>query len=433
MNEHNIIRRQRLQNMIYNLIAFTIIFATFGLIIFTQIKVSAYTRLDSELNNSLSSMKSFVVDRNLNLQRPNEGLRPRDNAATNIRSPRIIPILRDKDGNVINFGSVNDLYYDQYLKYIGFDKNNLNRIVSLSIRNQYHFRSITTNVKTDTGEELYMQLVINSDGERALLQNFSIILTACVIIFSIMSILASLILSQITMKPIKKSWSKQVEFVENVSHELRTPLTIIQNALELLLTAPNDKIIDRSESIAIALNETSWLSKLITDMLTLARTDSTMTEIHKDLFSLDVLVETVCQPYIDLAESQNKVLEVNLHCPMNINADKSRIHQLLVILLDNALKYTNENDKIWVNTNIKDSKAVITVSDTGMGISDENIDKIFDRFFREDKARSRERGGMGLGLSIAGWIVDKHGGTIKVTHNEPRGSIFTIKLPKRVK
>lgn len=430
MNENNIIRRQQLQNMKYNLIAFTIIFISFGLIIFTQIRESVYTKLDSELYNSLGTMKSFVLDQNFNLKRPDEGLRPRGNAAINIRSPRIIPILRARDGSIINFGSVNDSYYDQYLKYIEFDKEKLNRIVSISIRDQYYFRSITTNVGTDAGEELYMQLVINSDGERNLLQHTSFILIVGVIIFSIMSILASLILSQITMKPVKKSWSRQVEFVENVSHELRTPLTIIQNSLELLLTSPEDKIIDRSESIAIALDETSWLSRLITDMLTLARSDSTMTEIHKDLFSLDALVETVCQPYRDLAESQNKVLEVNLHCPMNINADKSRIHQLLVILLDNALKYTDEKDRISVDTNIKDNKAVITVSDTGMGISDENIDKIFDRFFREDKARSRERGGMGLGLSIADWIVDRHGGTIKVTHNEPKGSIFTIKLSK---
>ncbi len=430
MNENNIIRRQQLQNMKYNLIAFTIIFISFGLIIFTQIRESVYTKLDSELYNSLGTMKSFVLDQNFNLKRPDEGLRPRGNTAINIRSPRIIPILRARDGSIINFGSVNDSYYDQYLKYIEFDKEKLNRIVSISIRDQYYFRSITTNVGTDAGEELYMQLVINSDGERNLLQHTSFILIVGVIIFSIMSILASLILSQITMKPVKKSWSRQVEFVENVSHELRTPLTIIQNSLELLLTSPEDKIIDRSESIAIALDETSWLSRLITDMLTLARSDSTMTEIHKDLFSLDALVETVCQPYMDLAESQNKVLEVNLHCPMNINADKSRIHQLLVILLDNALKYTDEKDKISVDTNIKDNKAVITVSDTGMGISDENIDKIFDRFFREDKARSRERGGMGLGLSIADWIVGRHGGTIKVTHNKPKGSIFTIKLSK---
>jgi len=285
-------------------------------------------------------------------------------------------------------------------------------------------------MKADNGEEIYIQVIINSDSEKALLQHMSIILSACIVIFSVLSILASYILSQKTIKPIKKSWSKQVEFVENVSHELRTPLTIIQNSLELLLTTPHEKIIDRSEGIVLSLNETTRLSKLVTDMLTLARSDSTMTEINKDLFSLDVLVETVCQPYIDLAESQNKGFEVSLKCSMNINADKGQIHQLMVILLDNALKYTNENDRISVETSSKDNKACITVSDTGIGIGDESMERIFDRFFREDKARSRQRGGMGLGLSIASWIIDKHGGTIKVRRNEPKGTVFVIRLPK---
>ncbi|MHB8064551.1 MAG: sensor histidine kinase, partial [Ruminiclostridium sp.] len=428
MNENSIIRKQQLKNMIYSMVAFTIIFVIFGLIIFNQVKASIYSRLDSELRSSQRTMENLIVKRNMNPAiRPDMDGRPGDNVITYPRSPRIIPILRDKEGKVINYGSVNDSYYEQYLQYLVFDKGNLNTIVPIIIRNQYHFRSITTQIKADNGEELYMQVVINSDSENALLQHISIILSACIVIFSILSILASYILSQKTMEPIKKSWRKQVEFVENVSHELRTPLTIIQNSLELLLTTPHVKIIDRSENIALSLNETTRLSKLVTDMMTLARSDSTMTEIDKELFSLDALVETVCQPYMELAESQNKGFEVNLQCPMNINADKGRIHQLLVILLDNALKYTNENDRISVTTNLKDNKAGITVSDTGIGIGDESMGKIFDRFFREDKARSRERGGMGLGLSIASWIVDKHGGTIKVRHNEPKGIVFAVR------
>jgi two-component system sensor histidine kinase CiaH len=376
-------------------------------------------------------MGNLIVERNMNSTiRPDREDRPGDNVIAFPRSPRIIPILRDKEGKVINFGSVNNSYYEQYLRYLVFDKENLNTIIPIKIMNQYNFRSITTQVKENNGEEFYMQLVINSDSENALLQHISIILSVCIVIFIILSILASYILSQKTMKPIKKSWSKQVEFVENVSHELRTPLTIIQNSLEQLLTTPHGKIIDRSESIALALNETTRLSKLVTDMLTLARSDSTMTEINKDLFSLDILVKAVCQPYSELAESQNKSFKVSLQCPTNINADKDRIHQLLVILLDNALKYTNENDSISVATSFKDNKVCITVSDTGIGIGDESMERIFDRFFREDKARSRERGGMGLGLSIASWIVDKHGGTIKVKRNEPKGTTFAIRLPK---
>jgi len=436
MNEANILRKQQLKNMVYNLIAFSLIFIAFGAIIFTQISVSIYSTLDLELRNSLKMMENLIADRDLNLakipdtQRPNQFAARKNNSEVYPRSPRVIPILRDADGNVINFGSVSNSYYDQYLRYLTFDKENLNKIVPLSIKNQYHYRSITSSVKNSTGKVLYVQLVINSDGERALSKHISAILIVCLVVFSILSVLASYILSQITMKPIRRSWRKQVEFVQNVSHELRTPLTVIQNSLESLFTTPNEKIIDKSEGIALALDETSRLSKLVTDMLTLARADSTMAEIHKDLFSVDNMVKSVCQPYIDLAEVQNKLLEVSLECPMNINADKDRMHELLVILLDNALKYTDENDQICVSTALKDNKAVITVSDTGIGISDENMNKIFNRFFREDKVRYREREGSGLGLSIAYWIVDKHGGTITVRHNTPKGTIFTIKLPK---
>ena len=428
MNETDIIRRQRSRNMLYNLIAFTVIFVTFGSIIFNQVKVSIYSKLDSELVASLSVMRNMVADRNGNFaERPDMAGGSKGNLST---YPRIIPILRDTKGEIINFGSVNNSYYEQYLKYLDFDKKNLDKIVPVKIRNEYNFRSITTPVKAGNGEEMYIQLVINADSEQALLKHTWEILSICIAVFIILSILASYILSQKTMRPIRMSWEKQVEFVGNVSHELRTPLTIIQNSLEALCTTPHERIIDRSESIALALNETTRLSKLVTDMLTLARSDSTMTEITKDLFSIDLLVETVCEPYIELAESQNKIFNCSLDCPVNIYADRGRIHQLLVILLDNALKYTNENDSITVTTSLKDNKAFITVADTGIGISDESIGKIFDRFYREDKARSREREGAGLGLSIASWIVDKHGGAIKVRHNEPKGTVFTVRLQK---
>jgi Signal transduction histidine kinase len=403
----------------------------FGIIILTLFRASIYTMLDSELKTSQKSMENIIIDRNMNFaKRPGQNFKTRDNLVAYLRSPRIIPIVRDAKGNIVRFGSVNSSYYEQYLKYLSFDKGNLDRIVPISIKNQYHFRSITTKIKTENGEEFYLQLVINSDGERALLHHISITLGTFLVIFSVLSIFASYILSQKTMKPIRKSWSKQVEFVENVSHELRTPLTIIQNSLELLFTAPNEKIIDRSESIALALDETTRLSKLVADLLTLARSDSTMTEIKKDLFSIDRLVAKVCQPYIELADVQNKVFKVELKSQVNITADKDRIHQLLVILLDNALKYTGDNDSISVSTSFRDNKTVIMVSDTGIGIPDESMEKVFDRFYREDKARSRERGGMGLGLSIARWIVDKHGGTIKVRHNDPKGTVFVVRLPK---
>ena len=108
--------------------------------------------------------------------------------------------------------------------------------------------------------------------------------------------------------------------------------------------------------------------------------------------------------------------------------DTNKIHQLLVILLDNAMKYTETGDTIQIRTTLKDNRCVLEVADTGIGISDEGINRIFERFYREDRARNRETGGSGLGLSIASMIVKAHNGTIRASHNTPKGTVFTIRL-----
>ena len=113
-----------------------------------------------------------------------------------------------------------------------------------------------------------------------------------------------------------------------------------------------------------------------------------------------------------------------------LGIDASKFYQIIVLLLDNALKYTEENDEIKIETYQKDNKVVIEVKDTGIGISDEGLTRVFERFYREDEARNRETGGTGLGLSLASYIVSAHDGTIKASHNTPKGTIFTIKLPK---
>ena len=129
-----------------------------------------------------------------------------------------------------------------------------------------------------------------------------------------------------------------------------------------------------------------------------------------------------------MAKLQKKKFYLDLKYGKNINIDKNKIHQMLVIVLDNSLKYTEENDEITVSTIEKDSKCVVQIKDTGIGISDEGIKHIFDRFYREDKARSRETGGSGLGLSIASHIVELHGGSSKAMHNGNNGTIIEVKL-----
>lgn len=121
-------------------------------------------------------------------------------------------------------------------------------------------------------------------------------------------------------------------------------------------------------------------------------------------------------------------MELNLNYNKEINIDKNKISELMIILLDNAIKYTEENDTITISTYSKDGKCNIEVADTGIGISDEGLKRVFDRFYREDKARNRETGGTGLGLSIAHTIVTRHKGSIKAMHNSPKGTVFLVRI-----
>ena len=235
-------------------------------------------------------------------------------------------------------------------------------------------------------------------------------------------------LSKRMMMPIYNAYKRQTEFVANASHELRTPLTIIQAKQELLLQEPESKIIDKSEDINLTLKETRRLSKMIKELMALARSDSNEYVLNKEEVNIDKLIQEIVKPYKDYAELEKKTIKLELNYKREIKVDKNKITELLIILLDNAIKYTGENDTITIKTYSKDGKCNIEVADTGIGISDEGLKRVFERFYREDKARTRETGGTGLGLSIAHTIVTRHKGSIRAMHNKPRGTIFLVRI-----
>ena len=147
--------------------------------------------------------------------------------------------------------------------------------------------------------------------------------------------------------------------------------------------------------------------KLTKDLMLLARADSNVVTINKEDIEIDKLIKEIALPYQEFAEAQGKKINLNLNYEKAINIDRNKIH-----------------------TYVKDGKCNIEVRDTGIGVNDETIKHAFDRFYREDKARSRATGGSGLGLAIAHYIVDAHGGTIKLEHNYPKGTAVIVKLPK---
>ena len=346
------------------------------------------------------------------------------NFVNRISNPQIIVIIRDENGNIKNENELGRI--KKYIDNFQLDFKNVNKIYRLELYEKYNYRGLNFDFLSSNNQKMYVQLLINIDGETSLINNYIKIIIYAVIIGITLSAIASFILSQKTLQPVERILKNQTEFVQNASHELRTPLTIIQAKQELLLQEPNAKIIDKSEDIVLTLNETKRLSKLTKDLMILVRGSNF--KLQNEDINIDEFIKNIILPYKDIAEAGGKQLILNLNFNKEICIDINKIHQLLIILLDNAIKYTEYGDKIYINTNLKENKCIIEVADTGIGISDEGINRIFERFYREDRARNRETGGSGLGLSIASMIVNAHNGTIKVSHNIPKGTIFTIKL-----
>lgn len=436
MEEKDELRLKLFKHILYNIVVFMVIFIIFGLFVFAMVRANVYRSVDKELYDSkckileLEEVRVNIMFDSFTIKNEIKNLLKDTNVSDYITrrivNPNIIVVVRDADGKIIN----EDLgRLAEYSDEIKFDSKNLDCIYELVIEGEYPYRGINFVIDEDDEEAHYVQLLINVDSENNLVNGYFKIITIAVFVGCVLSVFASYILSKKTLKPLADNLVRQTEFVQNVSHELRTPLTIIQAKQELLLQEPNKRIIDKSEDIALTLNETKRLSKLVKDLLVLSRADSHKMTLQKENINIDDYIKEIVAPYQEIANMQEKEVVLDFNYKMDVNIDANKIYQLMIILLDNAIKYTEEKDTIKIKTYSKDNKCVIEISDTGIGVSDEGLKRIFERFYREDKARNRETGGTGLGLSIANIIVSAHNGTIKATHNTPKGTVFTIKLP----
>lgn len=431
MKEQKVIRIEMLKNVLVNLILFTLIFSSFSMLILVQVNNYMYSSVDNEIlqvKNQLEDMSkvAIVSENSLGISTEKIFIDEIQNNVDKISNFRVITVLRDSEGEVLTT-SVNGNFFEKCIEKLDFNKSNINRIYEMCINSKYYYRGTTCKIST-SNDEYYIELLINVNSEKEMMEKFTNTLTIATCIVIVLSIFISFYFAKKTLDPIVRAYKKQAEFVQNASHELRTPLTIIQAKQEMLLQSPESKIIDKSEDIALTLSETRRLSKMVKELMDLARADINRNVINRSKVDLNELVKNIVVPYEEMAKMQNKVMNISTDCKNLANVDANKIKQLLVILLDNALKYTEENDSIEVDVHNVDEKVFINVKDTGIGISDEAIKHVFERFYREDKARSREKGGTGLGLSIAHTIVKSHGGSIKIVHNKPKGVIVIVKL-----
>lgn len=343
-------------------------------------------------------------------------------------NPKTVTLVRNEDGTYDRDFPVSEFYQEGADTFMDVP---LDAYETIRYKGT-HYRTLKFTVQIDNSEKEFLVLY-NIDSDIRVLTNLKRILVNGSFLILVACFLISYVLADASIKPMRESIEKERAFLQDASHELRTPIAVIQSRLEGLLRNPEEKIIDKYEYIEPALRESRRISRMVSNLMILTRADAGGTTEKVEKFDLRKLGDDIAIIYSEFASIQNKKFLYTQGEEVILEGNYENLHQLLIILMDNALKYTKDGGVIELSISSLKDKGRIQVKDNGVGIKEENLEKVFTRFFREDKARNRNNGGTGLGLSIAKWIVDCHGGTITAERRKEGGTIIEVILPKEHK
>ncbi len=406
---------------ILNSLVFFLVLAWFGGSLYGFVAYQLFDEVDDAMRNRLEAFRVAGGRPSMVFSRPVAF------------DPRIFLFVRDADGRVVNFYPVDNI---EAVKGVAAGAKPGKPQMQRAGDHIYRSRS----VPYQGGGELLARpegafavtdvvTVAIVDTETAMLRRLLAIILTATAAGMLAAVVAGYFLAGRALVPVRSAWEKQQQFVADASHELRTPLTVIKTNAELLLRYPDRTVREESARITNVVREAGRMSRLVAALLTLARADAGQPELVAEQVRLGDLVTIAAEQFRPLAEQKGVALGVAVEDGVPLRADRERIQQLLVILLDNAVKYTPAGGSVSVTCRRQAGQAVLTVADTGVGIAPGDVPQIFDRFFRGDRARSRGDGGAGLGLAIARWIVESHGGKIKAESTVGAGTKINVTLP----
>ncbi len=297
--------------------------------------------------------------------------------------------------------------------------------------------SATIDTSTSDGEDVrlrverlgptsFITVGRSIEPEQQALRRLIIVLAAGGIFGLALACGGGFMLSGRALRPIRSAMDAQRTFVADASHELRTPLSLIRANAEIL---KREGAGESAESVDDIIKETDHLNYLIGQMLTLARADVHESPFASEDVDLSSLAGDVVREAQVLAREKAITLAYEGEGGLHVVGDGQRLREVLLILLDNAFKYSDEGGNVSVRLTADGSGVRLAVADNGHGIPAADLPHVFDRFYRVDKARSREMGGTGLGLAIARWIAEEHGGTIRLESTAGEGTTVTVELP----
>ncbi|MES5953314.1 HAMP domain-containing sensor histidine kinase [Bacillus fungorum] len=412
MKKGSMFQKTRIRLTILNSLVFIILIGVLGSIIYSY----TYKRIYSEVDQSIKMIAQYreKLDVKVPPRKRMENIQIGDPRVTRITwKGEIVEI----EGDNRKFRTV----FEENLEK--FSPKKLEDLQDIEVQGRY-FRTFSLQKEGEI-----VQIVRDITAEEGMLNTLFLIIVIGCSIGSLCAIGIGFFLAGRALIPIQNSWEKQQQFVSDASHELRTPLAVIQSKTDILFHSPSATIEEKAMDISTISKECRRLSKLVANLLLLARSDSNQIEMDKKTFEMDKLLEEIVDPYKEIASYQEKEMLLKVEHDISFMGDRERIHQMMVILLDNAMKYTNEGGHIQIDCTQTNSSIRIRVKDDGIGVKDEDIPKLFDRFYQGDKARSASEGA-GLGLSIANWIVEKHYGKILVESKWGEGTCFEVILPK---
>lgn len=406
-----------------------VIISVMMLLAFTSIYLITY----SDVRRSIDMELHKISDSNRKINDGAKDFRPgygnleagrnfADNDAPPDRSVSFT-LIADSKNNIINTYSIFDMSNDFYenAKKSALSKNTDNGRFKLD-GNYWAF----TILPHPAGNRIVFLDITSRQGILTnLIYTFLIVaLVMLVVIFFISRFFANRSIS-----PIKDAFEKQKRFIGDASHELKTPLAVINTNIDVLLSNGDDTVNSQSKWLHYIKSEVERMTKLTNDLLYLAQMDYSDMKMISTNFNISETVENVLLTMEAVIFENNINLDYDLEPNLKIHGNREQIQQVTMILLDNALKYTNQEGKVDITLKRHYNNVVLSVTNTGEGIAEEHINKIFDRFYRADKSRARKSGGYGLGLAIAKAIVEQHGGKIYAKSVLNESTNFTVELP----
>ena len=412
-------------------LAYSSIMCIFLIALIFVVRFTMNWSMSSEQMQELSDAADDVAEAQAyQIQHPNAVLD--ENRYYRNSNDRLFFYIFDEWGQLVNFVRASFKVEPFILEWMNPEKIPNGEIVTFRHPTESgQMRSIMMISKKIHIEEIEQTIYVGKDvtAMRSGLQKATYALAILGVLALIVATAIGHIMAGRAIIPLKEAYEKQKQFAADASHELRTPLAVVMASADLLLA---DKSIENPflrEVIEDLKGEVKKMSKLVSDLLTVARSDNNALKVKFQKLNLGELLEQNVRMMTPLAEKKNIQLIGSEFRKVAIQGDEQKIKQLILILVDNAIKYTPNGGKVFVTLESSDDDAVIfSVQDSGIGIAKEDQEKIFERFYRVDKARSREMGGNGLGLSIATEILSLHEGKIKVDSELGKGTKFTVEL-----